>query len=375
MRKKDSCSFEIFILLIFFLFASCHREEEGGFEATPYPLNIPPFFPTKLNIPENNPLTVEGIALGEQLFHDKHLCGYTGNIPDSLMSCATCHARAYAYDIGMSSPRLQGGHVKGRGEKYTPHNVMPLFNLVFNHEGYFWNGMIYPDNPNPQQRTLEDVVLMGIVAPHEMNSSPERTLVALKQNPTYPGLFKAAFGTPEITIENISKAIAQYLRSLISANSKFDRYLQGIETLTANELHGYVLFTTEEGADCFHCHGSSGTPLFTSNLFYNNALDAQCNDPRDRFAVTGQEHDRGAYRAPSLRNVEVTAPYMHDGRFETLDAVLQFYNMELVNSPWVHPLMHKIKQGGTLLTPSQIADLKAFLLTLTDEQFIGKTEK
>ena len=173
-------------------------------------------------------------------------------------------------------------------------------------------------------------------------------------------------------MERIQKAIAQYVRSLVSANSKFDRYLQGKEQLTPQELHGYVLFATEEGADCFHCHGSDGSPLFTTNLFYNNGLDAVFADEYDRMGYTGNVMDRGAYRAPSLRNVAVSAPYMHDGRFNTLDEVLTFYNEGLQYSPYVSPLMHKIQEGGRHLSPSELTDLKAFLETLTDEEFLEK---
>jgi cytochrome c peroxidase len=146
--------------------------------------------------------------------------------------------------------------------------------------------------------------------------------------------------------------------------------MRGLEQLTPSELNGYILFTTEEGADCFHCHGGNGTPLFTTNLFYNNGSSTVFNDPKDRYAVTGNSADIGAYRAPTLRNIEVTAPYFHDGRFATLDQVLEFYNSGLVYSPFVSPLMHKLDQGGMLLTPQQLADLKAFLLTLTDHEFL-----
>jgi cytochrome c peroxidase len=144
--------------------------------------------------------------------------------------------------------------------------------------------------------------------------------------------------------------------------------LQGKVQLTPQELNGYVLFTTEEGGDCFHCHGGSGTPLFTTNLCYNNALDNVFNDPHDRFSVTGDPMDHGAYKAPTLRNIALTAPYMHDGRYKTLDEVLAFYNTGQQNSPYVSPLMHHVNDGGVMLTPSQIADLKAFLLTLTEEE-------
>lgn len=359
------------VLFSFLLLVSCKGPVEDVWEPTPYDLKIPKFFPTNLNIPANNPLTVEGVELGKALFNDGRLCGYLGNNPDSMMSCATCHVRANAYDVGMNNPRFPNGVTHGLTGIVTPHNAMPLFNLVFNHEGYFWNGMIHPSNTNPQRRTLEDVVTMGITAPHEMNSTVEKSVAAIRSVGYYPAMFKKAFGTEDVTIERIEKAIAQYIRTLVSGNSKFDRYLRGEIQLTTSEQHGYVLFTTEEGADCFHCHGSGGNPQFTTNRFYNNGLDSYFDDDRDRYAFTGNQSDIGAYRAPTLRNIEVTAPYMHDGRFKTLDEVLEFYNTGLMNSPYISPLMHKINQGGTLLTPSQLADLKAFLLTLTDEEFIG----
>lgn len=350
--------------------ASCNSGQKEEYTPTPYKLEIPRFFPTHVNIPSDNPLTVEGVALGKALFNEGRLCGYMGNDPDSMMSCATCHVRANGFDVGMNNPRFPGGVTHGVTGIPTPHNAMPLFNLVFNHEGYFWNGRIHPSNPKAGQRTLEDVVTMGITAPHEMNSTAEKAVAAIRSIDYYPLMFKKAFGTEEVTIERIEKAIAQYIRTLVSGNSKFDRYMRGEEQLTPQELRGYVLFSTEEGADCFHCHGSDGSPLFTTNLFYNNGLDGTFSDDGDRHAITGNSKDIGSYRAPSLRNIEVTAPYMHDGRFKTLDEVLEFYNSGLVNSPYISPLMHKINQGGALLTPSQIADLKAFLFTLTDEEFL-----
>ncbi|MCR4681389.1 MAG: hypothetical protein K5636_07265 [Bacteroidales bacterium] len=358
-------SLRLVCLLLVLLCCACRPEP---YKPTPLKLEIPNGFPTNLNIPTNNPLTVEGVALGEILFNDPHLCGYTGNHPDSLMSCATCHDKSHNYDIGSDNSHLVNGRAMGRKGKTTLHNVMPLTNVVFNHEGYFWNGSICPQNPNEGFRSLEDIVLMAIVADDEMCSTEAQTLAAIRADKRYPALFKKAFGTEEITMERIQKAIAQYVRTLVSGNSKFDRYLQGREQLTPQELHGYVLFTTEEGADCFHCHGSEGSPLFTTNQFYNNGLDILPTDDHDRYFFTGRMADRGAYRAPSLRNIAISAPYMHDGRFNTLDEVLRFYNSGVQPSPYISPLMHHASDGGTLLTPSEIADLKAFLLTLTDEE-------
>ena len=155
-----------------------------------------------------------------------------------------------------------------------------------------------------------------------------------------------------------------------SADSKFDRFMKGGIQMTTSERNGYVLFMTEQGADCFHCHGGEGNPLFTSNLFYNNGKDSVFTDPSDRASVTGNSSDIGAYKAPTLRNLAFTAPYMHDGRFKTIDEVIDFYSSGLVWSPYISPLMHHVSNGGVRLTPGQKTDLKAFLLTLSDSTFI-----
>lgn len=326
---------------------------------TPYDIVIPKYFPTALNIPSDNPMTVEGVELGRMLFNDTRLCGYTGTNPDSLICCASCHVERCGFDIGVDNPRLQNGKARGM-HGTTQHNVMPLCNLVFNREGYLWNGAV------SGERNIEDIVLASITAQDELAATPERVVARIQQDATYREMFRKAFGTEEVTMQRIQWAVAQYVRTLVRANSKFDKYLRGEAQLTEQELRGYVLFTTEEGADCFHCHGGAGTPLFTTNLFYNNALDATPTDAADRFSVTGNPQDRGAYRAPTLRNITLTAPYMHDGRFNTLDEVLEFYNTGLQYSTDASPLMHHLNDGGTMLTPSQIADLKAFLETLTD---------
>lgn len=344
--------------LLLFCLVACHKEEPV-YTPTPYNIVIPKYFPTALNIPSDNPMTEEGIELGRQLFYDTRLCGYTGTDADSLLCCASCHVPSCGFDLGIDNPRLQDGKARGLYGT-TQHNVLPLCNLVFNSEGYLWNGAV------SEQRNIEDIVLAAITAQDELASTPDQVVARLKEDAHYPEMFRKAFGTEGITIERVQKAVAQFVRTLVAADSKFDRYLRGEAQLTPEELRGYVLFTTEEGADCFHCHGGAGTPLFTTNSFYNNALDASPTDMSDRYSVTGNMQDFGAFRAPTLRNIAITAPYMHDGRFSTLDEVLNFYNSELQYSPYAHPLMHKLSEGGAHLTPSQMADLKAFLNTLTE---------
>lgn len=361
-KNNSTGSMSHLLLLVLLVLSVClfSCKKQTVFEPTPYTLNIPLHFPTRLNIPADNPLTVEGVALGRKLFYDGHLCGYLGNDEASMMSCATCHQPAHGFDIGTDNPRFPGGQPIGMSGQPTHHVPLPLVNLVFNSNGYLWNGAA---------SNIESIVLATLTDPAEMNATYGMVEAAIAANEEYPPMFAAAFGSSDVTVERIAAAIAQYVRTLVSANSKFDRYTRGEVQLTPQELNGYILFTTEEGADCFHCHGSDGSPLFTTNLFYNNALDAQFTDNADRFAVTGNAMDHGAYKAPTLRNIAVSAPYMRDGRFKTLDEVLEFYNSGLVNTPYVSPLMHHLNEGGTMLTPSQIADLKAFLETLTDEEF------
>jgi cytochrome c peroxidase len=211
---------------------------------------------------------------------------------------------------------------------------------------------------------------MAVTAPHEMAGDSNKTKALIQSIPGYPELFAKAFGSGTVTMSNISKAIAQFVRTLISSDSKFDRYMRGEQQLSTQELSGYVLFMTEEGADCFHCHGGSGNPLFTTNLFYNNGKDSEFNDPRDRFSVTGDPLDHGAYKASTLRNIELTGPYMHDGRFKTLEEVIDFYSQGIIWSPYIHPLMHHANDGGIQLMPGEKSDLIAFIKTLRDDTFL-----
>ncbi len=378
---KNNLSNGIVFLFIFFV-SACQTPDEPEpkpvYQTTPYEIEIPPGFPTDLNIPDDNPMTVEGIELGRYLFYDGRMSGRTH--PDSLMSCATCHIQANSFECGIDHPEYIGGFTHGITGKPTHHVMLPLINLIWNSSGYLWNGMICSDNPLPQYRNIEDLVWMGIIAEHEMNSDTTRAKEVIQNIPGYPELFKKAFGSETVTVKNMARAIAQFIRTLTSTDSKFDRYMRGEVQLSQPELHGFVLFTTEEGADCFHCHGGSGNPLFTTNLFYNNGKDSIFDDPKDRYSITGDPMDHGAYKATTLRNIIFTAPYMHDGRFSTLDEVIDFYSHHLVWTLYIDPLMHHIANGGTQLTPGEKEDVKAFILTLTDTTFInnpdfGKPEK
>ena len=366
--------------------SSCKDDNNNGpaTNTTPYVFPTPKFFPTELNIPADNPTTVEGVRLGRYLFYDGRMSGRME--PDSQMSCGTCHLQSRGFECGIDHPKYTGGRPFGVKGKLTPHFMLPFINLVYNFNGYLWSGKInnsntalgsaaygVPAKPEFHLRNLESLFWMGLYAPHEMNSDSTRCIAALKsiQYPNYPKLFEAAFGTSDITMERCGKAVAQFVRTLISYNSKFDKYLRKEPggTLTASEMRGYQLFISEP-ADCFHCHGPA--PLFTTNLFYNNAKEV-IPDPGDRFGYTRDSADIGVYKATTLRNIELTGPYMHDGRFKELKDVINFYATGLVPSATVHPLMKHLSTGGNQLTQQQQDDLLAFLLTLTDTQFLSDT--
>jgi len=363
--------FFILALTLASLITSCQKDSpiEEVYVQTPYNIEVPFGFPTKMNIPADNPMTVEGVELGRYLFYDGRLSGRAE--PDSLMSCATCHRQERSFEAGIDHPQFQGGFPHGITGIQTHHVMLPLINLVWNKTGYGWNGSIYPGNPDESYRNIEDFVRLAVTADSEINGDTVKTKQMIQSIPGYPELFKKAFNSETVTFKNIEKAIAQFVRTLISANSKFDQYMRGEDQLSQSELNGYVLFTTEEGGDCFHCHGGFGNPLFTTNLFYNNGKDTVFTDPMDRFGITHDPVDHGAYKATTLRNIELGGPYMHDGRFETLSEVIDFYSFNVKMSPYVNPLMHHVSNGGIQLTPGEKTDLINFIKTLKDEEFLS----
>ena len=352
--------FNYIILILFIIIVSCKKEaplvqiDESSGNTTPYKLDIPRFFPTNLNIPSDNPMTNEGVELGRYLYYDTRLSGRT----DAPTTCASCHIQSNSFENGTGV----GIGVCGN----TGHVMLPHINLVWNFNGYAWNGSV---------SKLEDVMAIAIAMPQEMCSDTNLAKASIQSISMYPPMFKKAFGSEKVTAKNIGKAIAQFMRTLISSNSRVDRYLRGEINLTNDELNGYIIFNTEKG-DCFHCHG---TILFTTNSFYNNAKDTIFNSStsfQDRFSYSGNAKDIGFYRAPTLRNIELTGPYMHDGRYKTLESVINHYSDSLVWSPYVSPLMKKVHSGGAKyqganLTINEKKYLLAFLKALTDTSFIN----
>jgi cytochrome c peroxidase len=342
------------ILLFVFICTSCTNETVEKHVSTPSPLETPPLFETNILapvIPIDNPQTVEGIALGKQLFFDPILSG------DNSQACANCHAPENAF----SDPdRFSEGIDGTLGNR----NSMPLFNLAWNYdEKFFWDGNTF---------SLEHQAFVPVADPTEMASIWTEVEQKLQKHQEYPDLFEKAFGTSKIDSVLITKAIAQFERTLISSNSKFDKFLLGETTLTPQEQNGFNVFMDETRGDCFHCHGSDKNPLWTDNIFHNNGLDETFTD-LGLGSVTGDPADNGKFKSPSLRNLAFTAPYMHDGRFATLEEVINHYSEGLKNSSTIDPLMKKVSQGGVGLTEQDKTDLKTFLLSLSDYEFINNS--
>jgi cytochrome c peroxidase len=313
----------------------------------PYRFTFSARFP-RPDLPLDNPLTEEGVELGRRLFFEKKLSC------NDRQSCASCHRPESAFsDAGQ---RLSTGAEGAAGQR----NAMTLFNLAWK-RSFFWDG---------RAESLRRQVLMPIENDREMHQSMENTIAKLVRTAEYPALFARAFGSAEITSNRLALALEQFVLTRISCDAKFDRALQGGESLTEQEKRGFELFMTEydprrglRGADCFHCHGGA---LFQSQGFANNGLDADFADA-GRGGITGKEWDKGRFAVPSLRNVELTGPYMHDGRFKTLEEVVAHYCNGVKRSATLDPNLAKHPEGGVPLSKDDQKALVAFLKTLTEE--------
>ncbi|MCP4457754.1 MAG: cytochrome-c peroxidase [Cytophagales bacterium] len=344
---KNSQFVLILITVGLFLLVNC-KEDSPTIEdhPTPYELVIPEGFP-EMTVPDDNPMTVEGISLGRMLFYDPILSG------DSTQSCATCHAQAFAFsDNGNQFSEGIDGEVGDR-------NSTAIINPGWL-PSLFWDG---------RASSVEDQAFGPVPNPIEMHEEWTEATDKLNAHADYPDLFLKAFETDDIDSVLVVKAIAQFERTLISSNSKFDRYLARTEELTESEQNGLDLFFSEVG-DCFHCHG---TILFTDNLFHNNGLDRTFTD-LGLGGVTDDSNDDGKFKAPTLRNIAFTAPYMHDGRFNTLEEVIDFYSEGLQSSPTIDPLLTGVLHGGRNLSNLEKEDLISFLLTLSDSTFIANPD-
>lgn len=343
----------MFLLLIFVIVSGwCYVD--AGIETGPYNLVYPANFGNRIQVPADNPITKQGVYLGRMLFYENRLSA------NNKLSCGSCHQQDKAFTDGRTfSPGVDG--------VLTPRNSMSLVNLLWARK-FFWDG---------RANGLEEQAATPLTSPHEMGQALTTSAQKLAQTPNYPALFKLVYGDEQITGDQIVKAISQFERTLISANSRYDQYLRGAYQPTPDELKGMELFNTApqpekgiRGANCSHCHGGPKTYM---ELFHNNGLDSL---PKDQGieTLTRLPADRGRFKVPTLRNIALTAPYMHDGRFKTLEEVVDHYSEHIEQSPSLSSFLQgeSNEAGGKSLKllPAEKKQLIAFLNMLTDSTFI-----
>lgn len=310
----------------------------GGFDGFKKPSN----FPEPVYDLAENSVTEEGFILGRKLFYEPRLSR------NNTVSCGTCHIQSFAF--------THHGHDVSHGidDRLGTRNTPPIMNLAWS-KAFFWDGGVFHLDLQP---------LVPITSEAEMDERLSIVLEKLKHNPDYPPLFKKAFGTEEINTQRLMKALSQYMLMCISSNSKYDKVMRKEgEEFTAQEQKGYFLFKQ----NCSNCHTE---PLFTDQTFRNNGLPPGPIDDRGRFLITLDSSDAYKFKVPSLRNIEFTGPYMHDGRFSDLDQVLDHYRYNIQHTPNLDSLLDKQHRRGFLITDEEKSAIISFLKTLSDRDFL-----
>lgn len=345
------------LVLALIQLAGCNGEpdSQGGldlsginYDPKPYVLGSMPITYPAMEIPADNPITIDGVQLGRHLFFDPILSA------DSTMSCVSCHNPAASFTDGKTlSVGIDG--ISG------VRSSMSLLDIGFAYNGLFWDG---------RSKDLEEQAGRPVEDPVELHHNWPNLEVKLQNHPFYQSLFRKAFGitnSKEITKDLATKALAQFERIIVSTgNSKFDQFLEGKYDLSEDEYIGYDLFfdvnVDVPDAQCGHCHNA---PFMTVNDYFNNGI--QSADSLNQFKdfghgnVTKKPFDNGKFKVPTLRNIVLTAPYMHDGSFATLEEVIEHYDSGGHYSPNKDPLIAKVH-----LTAAQKNQILLFLYTLTD---------
>lgn len=324
-------------------FVSCEGTSQPD-ENISVTFTIPDNFPQPNYDFLKNPITNEGFALGKKLFYDGILS------KDGSISCGTCHIQSSAFS--------QHGHDLSHGiaDRLTLRNAPAIQNVAWK-RFFQWDGGVF---------NLDLFAVNPITAHNEMDETLENVLIKLRRHSQYPGMFESAFGTEEITSERFLKALSQFQLMMISAGSKYDKVKrnEGI-TFSNDEQIGYEIFK----AKCATCHTE---PLFSDESFRNTGLAVKNQLDKGRALITLNDKDVYSYIVPSLRNVMITAPYMHDGRFDNIDKVLNHYDSGMIDSPYLDSLFTKQFPIGIPLTESDKTYLKSFLHTLTDQEFLQR---
>ena len=367
MKRRNGIITTMFLFVIVVLLQDCRHDPalkhssndpDSFYTGRPY---VAPPIPHVINnyrpivSPADNPMTYEGIQLGRMLFYDSTLS------LNRQVSCGSCHKQQYAF----GDNRKLSQNVLGPTVRNTP----TLANMGMNPK-FFWDG---------RQSTIEDAVDDALN--HEMRPDFTALINYLNSTPQYSYLFKKAFGRPgDITLGKINKAIAQFIRTMVSVNSRIDQYYRGEIQLTTAESDGLNATFDQNLGDCFHCHFDGPYYLSWASqdpqiIFGNNAIDSarsvyQFAD-KGRGAITGDTNDYGKFKVPTLRNVAVTGPFMHDGRYTSLDEVIGHYSDSLLQSPTVNAVnLQHYYAGGLHLDATAKANLIAFLNALTDTAFL-----
>ena len=328
----------VLISSIAMMYACSKSKDEIAPEETKIAFSIPSNFSAPVYNFENNKLTNAGFALGKKLFYDARLSA------DKSVSCGSCHQQFAAFT--QLDHKVSHGVNNCQGKRNTP----PLFNLAWQ-RAFFWDGGV---------KNIETSPLNAITDACEMGTDLETIVALLKNTPPYPDLFKNAFGSTEINSQLILKSITQFTALLVSGNSKYDKVIRKENGVyfTTTEQAGYALFKEK----CTSCHAE---PFLTDFSYRSNGLDLISAD-EGRSHITGLQSDFGKFRVPTLRNIEYTSPYMHDGRFYSLDEVLEHYNSGIKPSTNLDVQL----KNGIQLNNSEREQIKAFLKTLTDNEFI-----
>ena len=316
----------------------CRRTGPSSPEPTPLALEVPAGFPAPLPVFRDNPLSREGFELGRRLFYDGRLAR------DGTTSCGSCHQPFSAFAT------FEHAFSHGVDNQFTTRNAPGLFNLAWYPELH-WDGGI---------NHLEVQPLSPITSANEMGETVASVLRKVNADTRYRELSRAAFGEPEIDSQRLLRALAQFTGTLVSGNAKYDRVQRGAERFTSAEEAGYAAFRTK----CASCHRE---PLFTDHSYRNTGMPAYPGiDDAGRMRITRRAADSLRFRVPSLRNVMLTAPYGHDGRFFSVGAVIDHYRTGVRPGPTLDPLL----RYGLSISSNERADLIAFLGTLTDTAFV-----
>lgn len=328
--------------IICFLFAgiiACKKEViESNFKG----FQKPSYFPEPEYRFETNAVTKDGFELGRKLFYDPILSA------NNTISCGSCHIQTSAF--------THHGHKTSHGifDQFGTRNSPSIANMAWG-KSFMWDGGITDLDLQP---------IAPITSKVEMGDTMASVLRKLQNHVQYPGLFKKAFGSDNITTANFLKALSQFMVMCISNNSKYDSVMRQQATFTADEAEGYAIFKQK----CNACHKE---PLFTDESFRSNGLRLNAANDLGRYAITLNESDKNKFKVPSLRNLEYTTPYMHDGRLATLDGVLNHYETGIEPRQNLDSiLLQDPLRAGIRFQPGEKAKLLQFLNTLNDKYFI-----